>query len=187
MTSISTPDIQPLRLAGAFEITLRPIGDERGYFMTTYHAALFRQHGMVTDWAQENQSLSARKGILRGLHFQLPPHTETKLVRVLSGAILDVMVDLRKASPTFGQWEAIELSAENRRMVYIPKGFAHGFCTLTDDVIVAYKVDAYYTPEAQAGLRWDDPTLAIRWPVQEPLLSPKDRALPDFASFESPF
>lgn len=178
-------EIQPLPLAGAYEITLSPIEDARGYFVTTYRAELFQQHDMVTDWVQENQSLSRQKDTVRGLHFQYPPHNETKLVRVIAGVALDVMVDLRKESPTYGQWAAVELSGNN--MVYIPKGFAHGFCTLTTDVLVAYKVDAYYAPDAQGGLRWNDPTLAIEWPCDNPLLSEKDRNLPFLADFESPF
>ena len=181
-------ELKPLRLAGTYEIALSPIYDERGYFLTTYQTRLFAEHGLVTDWAQENQSLSQQKGIIRGLHFQMPPHTETKLVRVLHGQVWDVFVDLRKGSPTYGQWDSVLLSAENPNMVYIPKGFGHGFCTLTEDVLVSYKVDEYYAPSAQAGLLWNDPTLAIEWPVAgEPLLSEKDQELPLFATFDSPF
>lgn len=181
-------EIKPLRLDGTYEIALSPIQDERGYFLMTYRHSLFVERGLVTEWVQENQSLSRRKGTIRGLHFQMPPYAETKLVRVLSGAAWDVFVDLRRGSLTYGQWDCLELSADNQRMVYIPRGFAHGFCTLTEDVLVAYKVDAYYTPEAQAGLLWNDETLGIPWPVEgEPVLSPKDRTLPAFLTFQSPF
>jgi dTDP-4-dehydrorhamnose 3,5-epimerase len=164
-----------------------PKEDGRGYFMRTYDEGIFRDHGLTTAWVQENQSRSTRKGLIRGLHFQRPPHAETKLVRVVVGAILDVFVDLRKESETYGQWDSLELSAENHRMAYIPKGFAHGFCTLTDVAVVLYKVDACYEPRAEGGLRWDDRTLSIAWPTAEPYLSAKDRALPAFDGFVSPF
>jgi dTDP-4-dehydrorhamnose 3,5-epimerase len=155
--------------------------------MRVWDEQIFREHGLTTSWVQENQSLSDRKGIIRGLHFQQPPHAETKLIRVVGGAILDVFVDLRKESATYGRWDSIQLSAESHTMVYIPKGFAHGFCTLTEKTVVIYKVDAYYAPEFEGGLRWDDETLNIRWPTQEPLVSVKDRALPSFKDFVSPF
>ncbi len=178
--------IEPLRLAGTYLITPRRFDDTRGYFMETYRTEIFAQHGLVTGWVQENQSLSIR-GVLRGLHFQMPPHAETKLVRVVRGAILDVFVDLRKDSPTFGEWDSVELDDEALRMVYIPKGFAHGFCALSDVAILNYKVDEVYTPAAVAGLRWDDLAFAIRWPVAHPILSDKDADLPTLADFPSPF
>jgi dTDP-4-dehydrorhamnose 3,5-epimerase len=180
-------EIRPLKLAGTFEIQLKPIGDARGYFMRTYDKASLERLGLVTDWLQENQSLSAHPGIIRGLHFQYPPHAETKLVRVIRGAALDVFVDLRKSSATYGQWDCIELSADNHRAVYIPKGFAHGFCTLTENVLVTYKVDAYYAPTAEGGLPWNDPDLAIRWPVTKAIVSPKDGNWKPFRDFVSPF
>lgn len=180
-------DIRPLRLSGAFEIVLQPKSDERGYFARAYDRALFAQSGLTTCWAQENEALSVRKGIIRGLHFQKPPHAETKLVRVVRGAILDAFVDLRRASPTFGQWAIVEISEENHKAVYIPKGFAHGYCTLTDLSLVLYKVDAPYAAEAEGGLRWDDPDLAIPWPVQNAITSAKDRALGRFRDFVTPF
>ena len=136
---------------------------------------------------QENQSYNNCKGIVRGLHFQKPPFAETKLVRVLQGAVFDVFVDLRTDSETYGQWDAVELSAENHRMVYIPKGFAHGYCTLTDESLVLYKVDACYAPAAEGGVRWDDGSLNIPWPVREPLVSAKDRVLPSLRGLMSPF
>jgi len=180
-------NIIALSLPGAFKIVLAPRGDERGYFMRTYDEAIFRAHGLETRWVQENQSRSRRKGIIRGLHFQAPPHAETKLVRVVRGAILDVFVDVRTGSPTYGRHEAVELTEDNTTAAYVPKGFAHGFCTLTDDCVVAYKVDAAYAPEAEGGLAWDDPDLGIRWPTDQPFLSEKDRNWPAFKEFVSPF
>jgi len=179
--------IEPLKLSDTFKVILDPRKDERGYFVRTFDKAIFQACGLATDWAQENQSLSDRRSILRGLHFQRPPHAETKLIRVVSGAIFDVFVDLRKASPTYGQWDSVDLSADNHTMVYIPKGFAHGFCTITDVAVVVYKVDACYAPDAERGLRWDDETLNIRWPTDKPFLSAKDTALPAFKDFVSPF
>jgi len=179
--------IEPLKLSDTFKVSLDPRKDERGYFVRTFDKAIFQACGLATDWAQENQSLSDRRGILRGLHFQRPPHAETKLVRVVTGAIFDVFVDLRKASPTYGQWDSVDLSSDNHTMVYIPKGFAHGFCTVTDVAVVVYKVDACYAPDAEGGLRWDDETLNIRWPTDKPFLSARDKALPAFKDFVSPF
>ncbi|MNI65051.1 dTDP-4-dehydrorhamnose 3,5-epimerase [compost metagenome] len=127
--------------------------------------------------------MTKKKGTIRGLHFQYAPFTETKLVRVVSGAVLDVFVDLRKDSPTFGQWDSLELSEDNQTMVYIPRGFAHGFCTLIDHCTVLYKVDQVFTPAADSGIRWDDPSLAIDWPTHDPLLSDKDRNLPTLQNF----
>ncbi|NOH01920.1 MAG: dTDP-4-dehydrorhamnose 3,5-epimerase [Chloroflexi bacterium] len=180
-------DIKPLRLQGCYEIRLTPRRDERGYFMRTFDREIFLRNGLTANWLQENQSMSLRKGTLRGLHFQKLPHAETKLVRALSGAVLDVFADLRSDSPTFGQWEAVELSAEAFNYVYIPKGFAHGFCSLTENAIVHYHVDACYAPEAEGGIRWDDETLKIDWPVKTPVVSAKDQALPRLAEFISPF
>ena len=164
-----------------------PIRDERGYFMRYWDSGLAERNGLTARWVQENESFNYKRGTLRGLHFQTPPHAETKLVRVSQGAVLDVFVDLRKDSETYGHWDSVELSAENCRLVYIPKGFAHGYCTLTENAVVLYKVDDYYAPEFQGGLRWDDPGIGIRWPVSEPLLSPRDSAQPAFDKFESPF
>jgi len=179
--------IKPLKLLGTHEILLEPKRDERGHFMRTYDEALFREHGLTTSWVQENQSLSTKKGVIRGLHFQRPPQAEVKLVRVVRGIIFDVFVDLRKASKTYGQWDSIVLSDENYKIVYIPNGFAHGYCTLTEGTIVLYKVDAYYAPEFEGGIRWNDKTLGIKWPTDAPFLSAKDRELPLFNKFVSPF
>jgi dTDP-4-dehydrorhamnose 3,5-epimerase len=179
--------ITSLKLEGSYEIILAPKQDDRGYFMRVYDDEILRQHGLKTVWVQENQSLSTKKGLIRGLHFQKPPYAETKLVRVVVGAVFDVFVDLRRNSKTYGQWDALELSGENRKMVYIPKGFAHGFCTLTENTLVLYKVDAFYMPEYEDGLKWDDKDLGVRWPVGKPYLSDKDASWGSFRNFISPF
>ena len=161
-------EIKPLKLKGTFEISFSRIGDSRGYFMQTYNKELFAECGLQTDWIQENQSLSARLNTIRGLHLQAPPFEQAKLVRVGRGKILDVFVDLRKNSETFSHWDSIELSEENCRAAYIPRGFAHGFCTLTNDVIVQYKVDNIYAPESEMGIRLDDPDIGINWQTENP-------------------
>ncbi len=168
-------EIKELILKGTFEITLKPHLDSRGFFMRTFDESIFRENEIERKWVQENHSRSEEKGIIRGLHFQLPPFSETKLVRCIKGAILDVFVDLRKDSSTFGKWDAIELSEENKKMVFIPRGFAHGFCTLTDESEILYKVDNFYSPEAEAGLLWNDENLNIDWPEKNPILSEKDQ------------
>ena len=180
-------EIKPLKLAGTYEVILDPKNDDRGYFMRTFDDAIFNAFGLVTLWSQENQALSGRKGVIRGLHFQAPPHSETKLLRAVQGAVYDVFVDIRKDSKSYGQWDAVTIAAESNNMVYIPKGFAHGYCVLADETIVLYKVDTPYAPESEGGIRWDDKTLNIPWPVKEPHLSAKDRALPSFGDFISPF
>ena len=180
-------EFRPLGLEGAWEVRPSPRVDPRGYFVRTYDADLFRERGLHADWVQENQSRSARAGTIRGLHFQRPPYAETKLVRVVRGEIFDVIVDLRRDSGTYGRWVSVELTAEDFRMVYVPKGFAHGFCTRSDDSVVAYKVDAMYTPQAEGGLAWDDPTLQIAWPTTHPTLSERDRQHGAFDAFQSPF
>ena len=179
--------IEARRLLGTFEITLNPIVDQRGYFLRTYCRRTFLEHGLQVDWQQENQSLSREEGTIRGLHFQFPPHSETKLLRVVSGAIVDVFVDLRKSSGTYGQWDSIELTEENNKLIYIPKGFAHGFRTLTNDTIVQYKVDSAYSPMNEGGLRWDDPDVGIVWGIEKPVISERDSELPAFKEFASPF
>ena len=180
-------EIKPLKLKGAFEITFNRIGDSRGYFMETYSQKLFAEHGLQTDWIQENQSLSSRLHTIRGLHFQAPPFAQAKLIRVVRGEILDVFVDLRKDSASYGQWDSINLSEENCKSVFIPRGFAHGFCTLTESVIVQYKVDNFYSRESEGGIRWNDPDIGINWSVNEPILSEKDAELPFYKDFASPF
>jgi dTDP-4-dehydrorhamnose 3,5-epimerase len=173
---------QETPLAGAYVIDLEKRGDERGFFARAFCEQEFGAHGLVTHLAQANNSLSARKGTLRGMHYQLAPKAETKLVRCIRGALFDVILDLRKDSPTFGQAFGAELSAENRRMMYVPKGFAHGFITLADDTEAFYFVDEFYAPELERGVRWNDPKFAIPWPahVAPTVISDKDQNYRDF-------
>lgn len=180
-------DFKPLALDGAYLITPPAYTDARGYFMVAYQQDLFSRHGLATDWVQDNQSLSRQRGIIRGFHFQTPPYAQAKLVRVLDGEVMDVIVDLRRSSPTFGQWHHTMLSAENRQMIYIPRGFGHAFQVVSDSATVLYKVDNVYAPDSQGGLIWNDPTLNVPWPVAQPLLSEKDGQLPALTAFESPF
>jgi dTDP-4-dehydrorhamnose 3,5-epimerase len=176
-------EIQTLKIPGTYEITLSPIGDSRGFFMRTFDLNGFNKYGLNKIWVQENHARSAQKGIIRGLHFQFPPYAETKLVRCIRGKILDVFVDLRKDSNTFGQWDSIELSEENKNMVFIPRGFAHGYCTLTEESEVLYKVDNFYAPEYEGGLLWNDSDIGIQWPVSDPILSDKDKRNMSFKEF----
>jgi dTDP-4-dehydrorhamnose 3,5-epimerase len=152
--------------------------DERGFFVETYNKKMFADNGIETNFVQDNYSFSEKKGVLRGLHFQYSPHAQTKLVLVITGAVYDVIVDLRAGSPTFRKWTSVELNSFDLNMLYVPRGFAHGFCTLKDNTQVLYKVDSLYAPDADSGIRWDDPELAIPWPVASPKLSEKDRKLP---------
>lgn len=155
----------------------RVFGDARGFFMETYHQAKFRAGGITADFVQDNHS-GSRQGILRGLHYQIR-HPQGKLVRVVAGRVFDVAVDLRRSSPTFGQWVGVELSAENKRQIWIPEGFAHGFYVLSEWAEVVYKATDFYAPEWERSIRWDDPDIGIRWPLpdnQPPLLSRKDAA-----------
>lgn len=160
-------------------------GDARGYFFESWNEAKYREAGIDCDWVQDNESRS-RFGVLRGLHFQATPYTQAKLVRVISGAVLDVALDIRKGSPTFGKHIAVELSGENKRQLFVPRGFAHGFAVLSDDVIFAYKCDNVYMPSSERGIRFDDPALGIDWRVHpgEWILSPKDTKNPLFAEAE---
>ena len=163
-------------------------GDARGYFMETYSTRNFAAIGIDTVFVQDNQSFSSQKGILRGIHFQNNPMAQAKLVRVTKGALLDVAVDLRKGSPTYRQWVAVELSAENKRMLYIPRGFGHGFRTLTDDVEFCYKVDNLYSKECDRGIRYNDPAIGVDWgEVNESLLSAKDTTSPLLADSDCNF
>ncbi|TNC73463.1 dTDP-4-dehydrorhamnose 3,5-epimerase [Rubellimicrobium roseum] len=165
-------------LKDAWILDLEKRGDDRGWFARTFDAKEFEVHGMDSVFVQQNASSSARKGTLRGLHFQRGADSEAKLVRCLRGAIVDVIVDLRRGSPSYMKHEAFELSAGNGRMLYVPRGFAHGFQTLTDDVEVSYLVSAYYAPQAEGGLRYDDPRLGIVWPLPVSVISPKDANWP---------
>lgn len=175
--------IKECKLKGAFEINLEPHEDNRGFFMRTYDDRVFRNYGLHQNWVQENHSYSKKKGTLRGLHFQFPLHAETKLVRAVGGEIHMAFVDLRKGLPTFGQWDSVILSEDNNKMLYIPKGFALGMCALTDNCILLYKMDDYYTPESQGTIRWDDPDIGIDWPVDNPILSEKDSRAKSFKEF----
>lgn len=167
------------RLPGVYIIEPQIYGDHRGYFMETYSTKAFLNMGIGTVFVQDNQSFTARKSVLRGIHFQNAPMSQAKLVRVLKGAVMDVAVDLRKGSPTYKQWVTVELSAENKLMLYIPRGFGHGFKTLTENVEFCYKVDNLYNKELDRGIRFDDPTIGVDWgEVMEELLSPKDVSSP---------
>jgi dTDP-4-dehydrorhamnose 3,5-epimerase len=172
-----------LPLAGPILVAARRFGDHRGFFLETYSARDFAALGIADAFVQDNHSLSAVPGTIRGLHCQVPPEAQAKLVRVLRGAILDVAVDIRRSSATFGRHVAVELSAENVHQLYVPVGFAHGFCTLTPDTEVAYKVTAPYAPEAERAIAWDDPAIGIAWPfaADQVRLSDKDRAAPRLA------
>jgi dTDP-4-dehydrorhamnose 3,5-epimerase len=175
---------QETRLSGAFIIELEPHVDERGFFARTFCAREFAAQGLETEFVQCNLSLNHQKGTLRGLHFQSAPWGEAKLVRCIQGAIWDVIVDLRPGSPTFGSHEALVLSAENRRALYIPKAFAHGFQTLTDNSEVFYQMSDPYVPDASAGIRAEDPALGIKWPMPVKQISDKDRKLPLLAEIK---
>ena len=180
-------EINRLKLEGTFEVIPKIIGDSRGYFAETYLQAEFERHDLSFDWVKENRSISTRMHTLRGLHFQVPPAAQTKLVSVMQGRILDVFVDIRKGSATFGKWDSIELDEEKCNAVLIQRGFAHGFWTLTECVVVHYKVDNPYNAEADRGIIWNDHDLKIDWPTDDPLLSDRDKSLSGFAGFESPF
>jgi dTDP-4-dehydrorhamnose 3,5-epimerase len=170
-------------------ITPKRIGDHRGYFSETYNRHRFAEAGITIDFVQDNQSLSATVGTIRGLHFQSAPFAQNKLVRVLHGRILDVAVDIRRSSQTYGQHVAVELSAENGRQLLVPIGFAHGFCTLEPDTEIHYKVSAYYSAANDHGLAWDDPAIGIAWPTDpgSAVLSDKDRRQPKLADLPSYF
>lgn len=165
-------------LDGVLIVEPQVFGDNRGWFTETYTQNKFEQAGIRTVFVQDNQSYSAQKGTLRGLHFQQNPHAQTKLLRCTRGRILDVAADIRKGSPRYGKWVGVELSAENHRQLYIPKGFAHGFVTLTDDVEVQYKVDDYYAPDCDRSIRFDDPAIGVKWNCENPVLSAKDIRAP---------
>ena len=170
----------PAPLNGAFTIELEKRGDERGFFARLFCQREFEAQGLSGQFVQANDSHSAHKGTLRGLHMQLAPHAETKVVRCIRGALYDGILDVRKDSPTFGKSFGAELTAENRLMMYVPKGFAHGFITLTDDTEAFYLSDAFYAPEAERGIRWNDPAFSVEWPLAPTVISDKDRDQRDF-------
>ncbi|WP_428406948.1 dTDP-4-dehydrorhamnose 3,5-epimerase [Hyphococcus sp.] len=182
-------DVTALDIPEVKIITPRRFSDDRGFFSETYNARAFKAAGIEVEFVQDNHSYSAKKGTVRGLHYQAPPHAQSKLVRVLRGSIIDVAVDARKASPTFGKWVKAELSADNGKQIFVPKGFLHGFLTLEDETEVAYKVDAFYDGASDGSVKWNDPDLAIDWGVKEGgvSLSAKDAKAPAWAAFSSPF
>ncbi len=173
-------------LKGAYLVYPEKREDPRGFFARTWCRHEFEEHGLVTDIAQTSISLSRRKGTLRGLHYQVHPAAETKLIRCTRGAIYDVIVDLRAEAPSFKRWFGIELTAENCTMCYVPTGFAHGFQTLTDDAEVCYQISPFYSPEHQRGARYDDPAFRIEWPVEITTISDKDRSWPDYPLSDPP-
>ncbi len=173
-------------IEGLLELNPSVFGDERGYFYESYNLELFQELGIKEKFVQDNQSLS-NKGVLRGLHFQAPPHQQGKLVRVIQGSALDIAVDIRKGSPTYGKWHMVELNAEKKNLFWIPPGFAHGFLTLENKTIFSYKCSGYYNKESEGGLMWNDTDLNIKWPETEPVLSEKDKYYLPFKQFISPF
>lgn len=169
------------QLPGAYVIELEKRGDARGFFARAFCQREFAAHGLMTHIAQTNVSFSQTRGTLRGMHYQAAPYAEAKLVRCTRGSILDVIVDLRPESPACKKWLGVELTAANYRMLYVPEGFAHGFITLEDCVEVTYQVSQFYTPEAERGVRWDDPAFGIEWPLAPAVISDKDSHWPDYA------
>jgi len=181
--------IKKFDIAGPLLITPKKFADERGFFSETYNKAALKEAGFDKEFIQDNHSLSSERGVIRGLHFQIPPFAQDKLVRVVRGSILDVAVDIRKGSPTFGQHVAVELSAANWKQLLVPVGFAHGFCTLEPNTEVLYKVSDYYAPQCDKGLAYDDPDIAIDWPIaiNEAILSGKDKQHPAFSELPDYF
>jgi dTDP-4-dehydrorhamnose 3,5-epimerase len=168
------------KLPGAFIIEPRTFQDERGFFSRIWSQSEFEAHGLTARFVETNMSLSVKTGTLRGMHYQAAPHAQTKLVRCTRGSIYDVIIDLRVDSPTFKQWEGVELSAENRLLLYVPHGFAHGFQTFRDDTEVFYQVSADYAPDSARGVRWNDPAFNIIWPEAERTIIARDNEYPDF-------
>jgi dTDP-4-dehydrorhamnose 3,5-epimerase len=195
VSGIGTPDqkaamkIDRLAIEDILLLTPTKHGDPRGFFSETFRADVFAAHGVDASFVQDNHAFSAQKGVLRGLHFQIPPHAQGKLVRCTRGAILDVGVDIRKGSPSYGRHVAVELSAANWRQLWVPPGFAHGYVTLQDDCEVVYKTTDYYAPEYDRGIAWDDPALGIDWPLSADavILSERDKRHPRLANAEPAF
>lgn len=175
------------KLSGIVLLEPKVFEDDRGFFMESYNQKVFNELGLMQHFIQDNHSLSKETGVLRGLHYQLDPMAQTKQVRVLAGAVYDVVVDIRKNSSTFGQWEGFVLSESNKRQLLVPQGFAHGFCTLVPNTQVFYKVDNYYSPEHDRGIAWNDPDLEIDWPTSQPILSEKDKKHPQLKSADNNF
>lgn len=173
-------------IEGLLEIEPTVFQDPRGYFLESFREDLLRKEGVNLNFVQDNESMS-KKGVLRGLHFQAPPFEQGKLVRVIKGAVLDIALDIRVGSPTYGKHYAIELSEQNKKQFWIPPGFAHGFLVLEDDTIFSYKCTAYYNKESEGSVRWNDPALNILWNISDPILSEKDKIAPLLSQMQSPF
>lgn len=182
-------NVVPTAIEAVKIITPKSFSDARGVFSETYNQNRFFENGITLNFVQDNQVASKEAGTIRGLHFQIPPTAQGKLLRVLSGSVLDVAVDLRRSSPTFGKWVAETLSAENGKQILVPAGFAHGYCTLEPDTLVLYKVTDYWSPKDERGLAWDDPDLAIDWPVprERALLADKDARWPKLSALSAYF
>jgi dTDP-4-dehydrorhamnose 3,5-epimerase len=180
-------NIEPTSLPDVLVLTPRRFGDARGWFAESWNAKAMAEAGLDLPWVQDNHSFSATRGTLRGLHYQSPPRAQDKLVRCTRGAILDVAVDIRSGSPAYGQWVAVELTADNGRQLFVPKGFLHGFLTLTEGAEVQYKCTDFYAPDHDGSVRWDDPAIGIDWGVGAPVLSDKDAKAPRLADIGRPF
>lgn len=182
-------EVKKTSIEGVLIIEPKVWGDDRGYFFESFNVREFAEKtGLNITFVQDNESKS-RYGVLRGLHFQLPPYTQSKLVRVVKGRVLDIAVDIRKGSPTYGKWVSCELTEDNHRQFFVPKGMAHGFCVLSEEAVFQYKCDDFYHPEAEGGIAWDDPDIAVQWPIQaeDISLSERDKHHPCFGDFISPF
>ena len=176
--------VKELKIKGAFEIKLAPNIDSRGFFMRTYDEKIFKKYILNRNWVQESHSLSKKKGTVRGIHFQHPPYTETKLIRVIQGKVLFAVIDLRSDSETFGKWTQIMVSAQKKNMIYIPKGCAPCMCTLVSNCQILYKMDQFFTPESYDNIKWDDPDLAIKWLIKTPTdISLRDANAQSFKEF----
>ncbi len=182
-------EVKKTDIEGVLIVEPKVWGDDRGYFFESFNARDFAEKtGLNITFVQDNESKS-RYGVLRGLHFQLPPYTQSKLVRCVKGRVLDIAVDIRKGSPTYGKWVSCELTEDNHRQFFVPKGMAHGFCVLSEEAVFQYKCDDFYHPEAEGGIAWDDPDIAVQWPLpsEDISLSERDKHHPNFKEFISPF
>ncbi len=182
-------EVKKTDIEGVLIVEPKVWGDNRGYFFESFNARDFADKtGLEITFVQDNESKS-RYGVLRGLHFQLPPYTQSKLVRCVKGRVLDIAVDIRKGSPTYGKWVSCELTEDNHRQFFVPKGMAHGFCVLSEEAVFQYKCDDFYHPEAEGGIAWDDPDIAVEWPIpaEDISLSERDKHHPSFKEFVSPF
>ncbi len=179
--------IEPTTLPDVLIVTPARFGDDRGWFSETYNASRMVAGGIAVTWVQDNHSMSAKPGTLRGLHFQSPPHAQHKLIRCSRGAVWDVAVDIRRGSPSYGKWVGVDLTPENARQVLVPAGFLHGFVTRAPNTEVQYKCSDTYAPDCDGGIRWNDPDIGIDWGVTDPTLSAKDTVAPFLRDFTSPF